>query len=457
MPRGNPPRTEATVAAIEVGRVLSDRGDAAKDPNVAIAGPSEVVVQDISAAMGEPDWLLELRLRGLRRHAENPSRLPGSFAASGRPGYGPSMRRSPRAAVGAVGAGGPSGMHTGSDLARAVHERHKADLEANGVIFCDLDEAIVEHADIVRQHLATVVAPDEGGFSALNAAVFSGGTFIYVPAGVKVDVPLQTFLSVAAERRGAFERTLVVAEPDSEVQYIEGCSAPVYSADSLHVGVVELIALPGSRITYTTIQNWSRNVCSVVIKRAVAEAESHVRWVDGSIGAKFARTRPSIYLKGPKATGESMSITYAGASQVEETGARMVHLAPETASDVVAKSIAKDGGRTRYSASVHLGETAVGVSSNVRSDVLILDADSVSETVPFRHVEARGAKIDHDASVSRIGGDQIFYLMTRGLSEAEAAGLIVNGFIDPVTRTLPVEYAVEWTRLVGKQMESSVG
>jgi Fe-S cluster assembly protein SufB len=287
--------------------------------------------------------------------------------------------------------------------------------------------------------------------------VWSGGSFIYVPPGVKVDMPLQAYFRINAENMGQFERTLIIADEGSQVHYIEGCSAPVYSTDSLHSAVVELVALPGSRITYTTIQNWSTNVYNLVTKRARAEAEAHVEWIDGNIGSRLTMKYPSVYLMGPKASGEVLSVAYAGAGQHQDAGAKMYHIAPETTSTIVSKSISKDGGITTYRGKVHVDPEAYGAKSFVRCDALLLDDESTSETKPYMEVGERSARIGHEATVSKVGDDQLFYLMSRGLTEQQAMGMIVNGFIEPVTRTLPMEYAVEWSRLIELQMEGSVG
>ena len=314
-----------------------------------------------------------------------------------------------------------------------------------------------EYPDLVRKYFGTVIPPNDNKFAALNSAVWSGGSFIYVPPGVKVDQPLQAYFRINTENMGQFERTLIIADVGSQVHYVEGCSAPVYSTDSLHSAVVELVALEGARITYTTIQNWSNNVYNLVTKRARAEAEAHVEWIDGNIGSRLTMKYPAVYLMGPKASGEVLSVAYAGPGQVQDAGAKMVHCAPETTSTIVSKSISKDGGLTAYRGLVKVEEGATGAKSFVRCDALLLDELSVSETKPYMEVGERDASIGHEATVSKIGDDQLFYLMSRGLSEAQAMGLIVNGFIEPVTRTLPMEYAVEWSRLIELQMEGSIG
>jgi Fe-S cluster assembly protein SufB len=320
-----------------------------------------------------------------------------------------------------------------------------------------MDTAVREYPEHVRRWFGTLIPPNDNKFAALNSAVWSGGSFIYVPPGVKVDMPLQAYFRINTENMGQFERTLIIADEGAQVHYIEGCSAPVYSTDSLHSAVVELVALPGSRITYTTIQNWSSNVYNLVTKRARAEAEAHVEWIDGNIGSRLTMKYPSVYLMGPKASGEVLSVAYAGAGQHQDAGAKMYHVAPETTSTIVSKSISKDGGITTYRGKVHVDPEAYGAKSFVRCDALLLDDDSISETKPYMEVGERDARIGHEATVSKVGDDQLFYLMSRGLSESQAMSMIVNGFIEPVTRTLPMEYAVEWSRLIELQMEGSVG
>ncbi|HUC35882.1 MAG TPA: Fe-S cluster assembly protein SufB [Acidimicrobiales bacterium] len=338
-----------------------------------------------------------------------------------------------------------------------VYHRNREDLEAQGVLFCDMDTAVREYPDLVRKWFATIIPPNDNKFAALNSAVWSGGSFIYVPPGVSVDAPLQAYFRINAENMGQFERTLIIADEGAQVHYVEGCSAPVYSTDSLHSAVVELVALPGSRITYTTIQNWSNNVYNLVTKRARAEAEAHVEWIDGNIGSRLTMKYPSVYLVGPKASGEVLSVAYAGPGQHQDAGAKMIHAAPETSSTIVSKSISKDGGVSTYRGLVRVDEGAKHSKSFVRCDALILDEESTSETKPYMEVAERDAQIGHEATVSKIGEDQLFYLMSRGLSESQAMGMIVNGFIEPITRTLPMEYAVEWSRLIELQMEGSVG
>lgn len=291
----------------------------------------------------------------------------------------------------------------------------------------------------------------------MNSSVWSGGSFIYVPPGVSVELPLQAYFRINAENMGQFERTLIIADEGSQVHYIEGCSAPVYTTDSLHSAVVEIVVKEGARVTYTTIQNWSNNVYNLVTKRARVEAEGHMEWIDGNIGSQLTMKYPAVVMVGPKASGEVLSVAYAGEGQHQDTGAKMTHAAPETTSKILSKSISKDGGRTSYRGLVRVEEHAEKCKSHVQCDALILDEDSISDTYPYMEVGTGDAEIGHEATVSKVADEQIFYLMTRGLTEEQAAGMIVNGFIEPVTRTLPMEYAVEWSRLIELQMEGSVG
>jgi Fe-S cluster assembly protein SufB len=338
-----------------------------------------------------------------------------------------------------------------------VYHRNREDLEAQGILFCDMDTALREYPDIVKRYFGTVIPPGDNKFAALNSSVWSGGSFIYVPPGVECEMPLQAYFRINSENAGQFERTLIIADEGAKVHYIEGCSAPVYTSDSLHSAVVEIVVKPGARVTYTTIQNWSPNVYNLVTKRARVEAEGHMEWIDGNIGSKLTMKYPSVYLVGPKATGEVLSVAYAGPGQHQDAGAKMVHAAPETTSKIVSKSISKDGGITTYRGLVRVEEGAHGCKSHVQCDALILDEDSVSRTLPYMEVGERDAQIGHEATVSKVADEQLFYLMSRGLSQEQAMGMIVNGFIEPVTRTLPMEYAVEWSRLIELQMEGSVG
>ena len=338
-----------------------------------------------------------------------------------------------------------------------VYHKLQQSLTDQGVLFLDMDSGLREHEDIVKEYIGTIIPQNDNKFAALNSAVWSGGSFIYVPKGVHIEMPLQAYFRINAENMGQFERTLIIVDEGAYVHYVEGCTAPIYSSDSLHSAVVEIVVKKGGRCRYTTIQNWSNNVYNLVTKRARAEAEAHVEWIDGNIGSRLTMKYPSVYLMGPKASGEVLSVAYAGPGQIQDAGAKMVHCAPETTSTIVSKSISKDGGTTTYRGLVKVEEGATGAKSFVRCDALILDEQSISETKPYMEVGERDASIGHEATVSKIGDDQLFYLMSRGLTESQAMGMIVNGFIEPVTRTLPMEYAVEWSRLIELQMEGSIG
>ncbi len=338
-----------------------------------------------------------------------------------------------------------------------VYHKNREDLERRGILFTSMDVALRDYPDLVREHFGTVIPPGDNKFAALNSAVWSGGSFIYVPPDTHVEMPLQAYFRINAENAGQFERTLIIADEGASVHYVEGCSAPVYSTDSLHSAVVELIAKPGARIRYTTIQNWSPNVYNLVTKRARAETESTVEWIDGNLGSKLTMKYPAVVMTGPKAHGEVLSVAYAGAGQHQDAGAKMTHAAPETTSIIDSKSISKDGGRTTYRGLVKVEEGAHNVKSHVRCDALILDDDSRSDTYPYMEIDEKDARIGHEATVSKVGDDQLFYLMSRGLTEQQATAMIVNGFIEPITKTLPMEYAVELSRLIELNMEGSVG
>lgn len=338
-----------------------------------------------------------------------------------------------------------------------VYHSLREDLLKQGVIFLDMDSGLREHEDIVRKHFATIIPTADNKFSALNSAVWSGGSFIWVPPGVKVEIPLQAYFRINAENMGQFERTLIIAEEGSFVHYIEGCTAPVYSSDSLHSAVVELIAKKGAHIRYTTIQNWSKNVYNLVTKRAYAYEDATVEWVDGNLGSKLTMKYPSIYLMGERAHGEVLSIAFAGEDQHQDAGAKMIHAAPNTSSIIVSKSISKNGGRTSYRGLVKVYSDATNVKSSVRCDALLLDEKSRSDTYPTMEIDEKNVTIEHEATVSKVGEEQLFYLMSRGLTNEEATAMIINGFFEPFTKELPLEYAVELNRLIKMEMEGSVG
>ena len=338
-----------------------------------------------------------------------------------------------------------------------VYHNLREDLSKQGVIFSDTDTAVKEHPEILKKYFGKVIPPEDNKFAALNSAVWSGGSFIYVPPNVKIELPLQAYFRINAENIGQFERTLIIADEGSEVHYIEGCTAPVYTTESLHSAVVELIAKKGAKIRYTTIQNWSKDVYNLVTKRAYAYENARVEWIDGNIGSKLTMKYPGVYMLGRNAHAEVVSIAFAGSDQHQDAGAKAVHLAPDTTSRITSKSVSKQSGRTTYRGLLHVAKGATGVKSNVRCDALLLDETSRTDTYPYVEVNEEDATISHEASVGKIGEDQIFYLMSRGFSESDALSLIVGGFIEPFTKELPMEYAVELNRLVKLEMEDSVG
>jgi Fe-S cluster assembly protein SufB len=338
-----------------------------------------------------------------------------------------------------------------------VYHSMKKDLEEQGIIFLDMDSGLRDHEDIVKKYFATVIPPADNKFAALNSAVWSGGSFIYVPPGADVKIPLQAYFRINAENMGQFERTLIIADKGSRVHYIEGCTAPVYSSNSLHSAVVELIALDGAYIRYTTIQNWSRNIYNLVTKRAVAHKNATVEWVDGNLGSRLTMKYPCVYLVGEGAKGEILSIAMAGKDQHQDAGAKVIHAAPNTSSRITSKSISKAGGRSSYRGLVKVYPQATNCKVSVECDALLIDENSRSDTYPTMEIDNDEVRIEHEARVSKIAEEQLFYLTSRGLSEDEARLLIVNGFIEPFTKELPMEYAVELNRLIELEMEGSVG
>lgn len=338
-----------------------------------------------------------------------------------------------------------------------VYGSLQEDLEKQGVLFTDTDSALKDHPEIFREHFGKVIPPSDNKFAALNSAVWSGGSFIYVPPGVNIDFPLQAYFRINTQNMGQFERTLIIVDEGANVHYVEGCTAPTYSSDSLHSAVVEIIVKRKGRCRYTTIQNWSNNVYNLVTKRAMAYGDSLMEWVDGNLGSKLTMKYPAIWLMEPGARGETLSIAFAGKGQHQDAGAKMVHCAPHTSSRIISKSISKDGGRSSYRGLAKIQKGAEDCKSNVVCDALILDPESRSDTYPYIEVEEENVAIEHEASVSKIAEEQLLYLMSRGLTEAEASAMIVTGFIEPLVKELPMEYAVEMNRLIELQMEGSVG
>jgi Fe-S cluster assembly protein SufB len=440
-------------------------------------GLTREIVENISRMKNEPEWMLKYRLRALEIFNKKPMPTWGNckmlndidfanifYFVKATEKQGRNWEDVPEGIKNTFDRLGiPEAERkflagvTAQYESEVVYHSIREDLEKQGVIFMDMDTGLREHEEIVKKYFGTVIPSADNKFAALNSAVWSGGSFVWIPAGVKVEIPLQAYFRINTENMGQFERTLIIAEPGSFVHYIEGCTAPVYSSDSLHSAVVELIAQPGAHIRYTTIQNWSKNVYNLVTKRAMAYEDAKVEWVDGNLGSKLTMKYPSIYLMGPRAHGEVLSIAFAGEDQHQDAGAKMVHAAPDTSSIIVSKSISKNGGRTSYRGLVKVYPGATNVKSSVRCDALLMDEASRSDTYPTMEIDEKNVTIEHEATVSKVGEEQLFYLMSRGLTETEATTMIVNGFFEPFTKELPLEYAVELNRLIQLEMEGSVG
>lgn len=438
-------------------------------------GLSEDIVRAISGQKNEPDWMLEYRLRGLR--AFHRKSMPNWGADIGDLDFDniyyyakpanetvKSWKDLPEDILATYDKLGLpeaekdflAGVGAQYD-SEVVYHSIKENLEKQGVLFLSPEQALADHPEIVRKYFGTIIPFNDHKFAALNTAVWSGGSFVYVPPNVKVDVPLQTYFRINSENFGQFERTLIIADENSFVHYIEGCTAPVYTTDSLHSAVVEIVAEKGARVRYSTIQNWSGDVYNLVTKRAVAKEGATVEWVDGNIGSKRTMKYPAVYLMGEGAHGEVLSIAFAGKDQEQDTGGKIVHNASNTSSVITSKSISKDGGTATYRGLIKVTEGLRDVKSHVVCDALILDEKSISKTFPYMEIESKNISMEHEARVSRISEDQLFYLMSRGLSEDEASTMIVNGFLDPLVKQLPMEYAVELNRLIELEMEGSVG
>jgi Fe-S cluster assembly protein SufB len=438
-------------------------------------GLNRKVVEEISAMKGEPDWMLQFRLKALEHYEkrpvptwggdlsglnfddiyyyirptekqgktwdEVPPYIKDTFEKLGIP-------QAERKFLAGVGA-----QYESEVIYHSLHEN----LKEKGVLFLDTDTAVREHPDLVKQYFGTIIPANDNKFAALNSAVWSGGSFIYVPEGVKIDIPLQAYFRINAENMGQFERTLIICAPGSYVHYVEGCTAPSYSTASLHSAVVEIIVQEGARCRYTTIQNWSKNVYNLVTKRAAAYKNATMEWVDGNLGSALTMKYPAVWLMEPGARGETLSVAFAGDDQHQDAGAKMVHVAPHTSSQIISKSISKGTGRSSYRGLVKVYKGAEDVHSNVVCDALLLDETSRTDTYPYMEIEEEKVSIGHEATVSKVAEDQIFYLQSRGLTEAEAMSMIVNGFIEPIAKELPLEYAVELNRLIQLEMEGSVG
>ncbi|MGL5825142.1 MAG: Fe-S cluster assembly protein SufB [Nocardioides sp.] len=439
-------------------------------------GLNEDIVRDISAKKSEPDWMLDLRLKGLKLFDRKP--MPTWGADLGGINFDNIkyfVRSSEKQAQSwedlpedikntydRLGIPEAEKQRLVAGVAaqyesEVVYHSIREDLEAKGVLFLDTDTALREQPDLFKEYFSTVIPVGDNKFAALNTSVWSGGSFVYVPPGVHVDIPLQAYFRINTENMGQFERTLIIVDEGAYVHYVEGCTAPIYSSDSLHSAVVEIIVKKGGRCRYTTIQNWSNNVYNLVTKRAVCEAGATMEWVDGNIGSKVTMKYPAVYLMGEHAKGETLSIAFAGAGQHQDAGAKMVHAAPNTSSSILSKSVARGGGRTSYRGLIQINEGAHGAKSNVLCDALLVDQISRSDTYPYVDIREDDVSMGHEASVSKVSEDQLFYLMSRGMEQDEAMAMIVRGFVEPIAKELPMEYALELNRLIELQMEGAVG
>jgi Fe-S cluster assembly protein SufB len=451
----------------------SDDNDAGTN---ARRGINEEVVRDISAKKNEPQWMLDLRLKGLRLFEKKPMPHWGSdltgiyfdkikyFVRSTEKQATdwndlPDDIKNTYDRLGIPEAekqrlvGGVAAQYE----SEVVYHNIREDLEEQGVIFVDTDTALREHEELFKEYFGTIIPVGDNKFAALNTSVWSGGSFIYVPKGVKVDIPLQAYFRINTENMGQFERTLIIVDEDAYVHYVEGCTAPIYSSDSLHSAVVEIIVKKGGRCRYTTIQNWSTNVYNLVTKRAVAQEGATMEWVDGNLGSKVTMKYPGVVMTGEHARGETLSVALAGPGQHQDAGAKMVHAAPHTSSSIISKSVARGGGRTSYRGLVKVIEGSHHSKSTVKCDALLIDDISRSDTYPYVDVREDDVQMGHEATVSKVSAEQLFYLMSRGMNEDEAMAMIVRGFVEPIARELPMEYAIELNRLIELQMEGAVG
>ncbi len=440
-------------------------------------GLTREIVERISSMKNEPAWMLEFRLKGLELFRSKPMPDWGDTARLDEINFDDIhyfvrstdsqsrnwddvpdeiKRTFDRLGIPEAERKFLSGVSAQYE-SEVVYHSIREDLERDGVIFCDMDTALREHPEVVQKYISTVIPPGDNKFAALNSAVWSGGSFVYVPPGVEVKTPLQAYFRINTENMGQFERTLIIADKGSKVHYLEGCTAPQFSTASLHSAVVELIAMDDASIRYTTIQNWYRNIFNLVTKRAMAYRNATVEWVDGNIGSRLTMKYPSIYLMGEGARGEILSMAFAGEGQHQDAGAKVIHAAPHTTSVVTNKSVSAHGGKTTYRGLVEIHAGAVGAKTRVKCDALIMDEQSASDTKPTMKIHEQRSTVEHEASVSKIGEEQLFYAMSRGLSEADATAMIVNGFFDFFVKELPMEYAVELNRLVKMEMEGAVG
>jgi Fe-S cluster assembly protein SufB len=443
---------------------------------IAQRGLSEAVVRNISALKSEPEWMLNLRLKGLRLFDRKPMPSWGAdltgidfqnikyFVRSTekQAATWDDLPADIKSTYDKLGIPEAEKQRLVSGVAaqyesEVVYHKIREDLEEQGVIFLDTDTALKEHEDIFKEYFGTVIPVGDNKFAALNTSVWSGGSFIYVPKGVHVEIPLQAYFRINTENMGQFERTLIIVDEGAYVHYVEGCTAPIYSSDSLHSAVVEIIVKKNARCRYTTIQNWSNNVYNLVTKRATCEEGATMEWIDGNIGSKVTMKYPAVYMTGPHAKGEVLSVAMAGEGQHQDAGAKMVHAAPFTSSTIVSKSIARGGGRTSYRGLVQVLEGSSHSKSTVKCDALLVDTISRSDTYPYVDIREDDVSMGHEATVSKVSEDQLFYLMSRGLTEDEAMAMIVRGFIEPIAKELPMEYALELNRLIELQMEGAVG
>ena len=439
-------------------------------------GLSDATVLDISVLKSEPAWMLEMRRKGLKLFERKPMPTWGAdlsgidfdnikYFVRSTEKQAESWEDLPadiKATYDKLGIPEAEKQRLVAGVAaqyesEVVYHKIREDLEEQGVIFLDTDTGLREHEDLFREYFGSVIPVGDNKFAALNTAVWSGGSFIYVPKGVHVEIPLQAYFRINTENMGQFERTLIIADEGSYVHYVEGCTAPTYSSDSLHSAVVEIIVKKGARCRYTTIQNWSNNVYNLVTKRAKAEEGATMEWIDGNIGSKVTMKYPAVWLMGEHAHGEVLSVAFAGEGQHTDAGAKMLHLAPNTSSTIVSKSVARGGGRSSYRGLVQVNKGAHGSKSTVKCDALLVDQISRSDTYPYVDIREDEVSMGHEATVSKLSADQLFYLMSRGMSEDEAMAMIVRGFVEPIARELPMEYALELNRLIELQMEGAVG
>ncbi|WP_411701703.1 Fe-S cluster assembly protein SufB [Corynebacterium sp. LaCa97] len=460
-----------SIGAYEYGWHDSDSAGAS-----AARGLNEDVVRDISAKKGEPEWMLNQRLKALNIFDKKPIPSWGAdlsgidfdqikYYVKSTEEQAQTWDDLPddiKATYDKLGIPEAEKQRLVAGVAaqyesEVVYHQIREDLESQGVIFVDTDTALRDYPELFKEHFGTVIPAGDNKFSALNSAVWSGGSFIYVPKGVHVDIPLQAYFRINTENMGQFERTLIIVDEDAYVHYVEGCTAPIYKSDSLHSAVVEIIVKKGGRCRYTTIQNWSSNVYNLVTKRTKVEEGGTMEWVDGNIGSKVTMKYPAVWMTGPHAKGEVLSVAFAGEGQFQDTGAKMTHMAPYTSSNIVSKSVARAGGRAAYRGLVQVNQNAHHSTSNVECDALLVDNISRSDTYPYNDIRNEYVTLGHEATVSQVSEEQLFYLMSRGIAEEEAMAMIVRGFVEPIAKELPMEYALELNRLIELQMEGSVG